>query len=264
MKDEDIVEKFSLEQWRTFDLHGHRVLKKYFKDGNPIDVMAGRCSQIDKRVEFPTTANFKEFIQESKILKDLDWIEEFPVIITNRKRWKEYNKGLGEDIESKGCMFFDFSIPKYNIIVELDGKSYHNELVDRARDTYCMWELGHPIIVRLESFGKYDEKRNRAEIKRLEKVVKERIKLEKSGINTEFQYSYREFLAKSWREEHKEEVEFIERLETKYSSKFNSPEPLIVVSCKKEMKSKLNKLFLNKVNNILKVLYKKEIAVNFR
>lgn len=261
MKDEDILEKFELEKWRTFSIGSCRIPKKFVKKVGDFyeyyNTQEKRNGQIDNRVSFPTTENYKGALAKSEYLKKFSYLEEFPVVIANRPRWEFFNRGL--ETEGKGCIFFDFFYPSLGLVVELDGKTYHSEKADRARDSYCQAELGIQVL-RLESFGGENERSWKKDIKRLEEVVKG---IEDRG-GSEFSYSYSSYLVQSWREEYREEVKFIENAENKYPSKFTSSEPIIVVNCDKSKKNIFNKVFLNRVNKIVKTLYKKEIAINFR
>lgn len=263
MKDEDILEKFELEKWRTFSIGSYKIPKKFVKKVGDFykyyDTQSKRGGQIDNRVSFPSTENYKEALAKSEYLKKFSYLEEFPVVIANRPRWEFFNNGLDEDYMRKGCIFFDFFYPSLGLVVELDGKTYHSEKADRARDSYCRSELGLRVL-RLESFGKDNERSWKKDIKRLEDTIKE---IEDHG-GSEFSYSYSSYLVQSWREEYKDEVKFIEAAENKYPSKFTSSDPIIIVNCDKSKKNIFNKVFLNRVNKIVKTLYKKEIAINFR
>lgn len=272
MKDSVILEKLNLLVYNTFDLFGYRIPKKAikdFKDGRhlELDIQQFRQKQLELRLNYPTTYNFKKCLSEDKFLQDLFYIEEFPVVISNRESWENLNSGL--DSINKSCIFFDFFCPQYNLIIELDGKAFHSsnniqqnfelESKDHMRDKYCNTELG-AYVLRLKSFGKVQNE-NKIEIDLLKNTIKQ---LQPNNSN-KYHYDYSKFILTKWKLEHKSELDFIENIEQHFNNKIENDNcPIVIIKMNKEYKSIITKDFINKVNNIFKIIYNKTIDIRFK
>ena len=268
-----ITDNFLLEKLRSvldnnmFDLDGFKIPKstlKISKDKvSKVDIQYFRNKQLEQRCFYPTTSNFKFALEKNEFLKNIGFIEEFPLVISNREHWWQLNS-----TSNKCCLFFDFYYPQYNLIVELDGVAFHNnkqdpmlrikqENEDLARDLYCKAELGATII-RLKSFGKYNERKNNAEIKLLENTIR---KLQNN--NNYYTYNYDNFLLDNWKNTYSNELSFITWVEENYIKEiYNSNINSLTVICNQSISNTVDKL-LHNVNDISKLLFNKRIFIEF-
>lgn len=229
--DDFLVEKLrDIFNENLFNLEGYSIPKFASKEeeaGNlVIDIDKFRSKQLEQRVLYPTTDNFKFALEKSEFLKNIRFIEEFPIVILNRDLWESLNSTLST--KYKSCLFIDFFYPQYNLIVELDGRSYHSnnsdtnlkieqETKDNMRDAYCKIELGANII-RLKSFGKH-QPANDKEIKELENLIKQLQTNNVKSYNSDLYYNY---LLNNWKNNYKDELNLINKIEEKYSSSLYS------------------------------------------
>ena len=271
-----ITDEFLLEKLRPildndlFDLDGFKIPKstvKVSKDKvSKVDIKYFRNKQLEQRCFYPTTSNFKFALEKNEFLKNIEFIEEFPLIISNKEHWWKLNNNLSTS--NKCCLFFDFYYPQYNLIVELDGAAFHNnkqdsvlrmkqENEDLARDLYCKTEL-RATIIRLKSFGKYNERKNNAEIKLLEKTIRSL-----QNNNNYYIYDYDKFLLDNWKNTYSNELSFITWVEENYTKDIYNPNiENLIVTCNYSIYSIINQ-FLHNINDLSRLFFNKRIIINF-
>ena len=267
--DDFLVEKLrSIFDKECFNLFNYKIPKtvKRTTTGNyswNIDIEDFRNKQLEQRCFYPTTSNFKFALEKNEFLKNIEFIEEFPLIISNKEHWWKLNNNLSTS--NKCCLFFDFYYPQYNLIVELDGAAFHNnkqdsvlrmkqENEDLARDLYCKTEL-RATIIRLKSFGKYNERKNNAEIKLLEKTIRSL-----QNNNNYYIYDYDKFLLDNWKNTYSNELSFISWVEQNYNKEIYSRKHNITVCCDYNiLLDDLN--FRNNIDQLFKTLFNKYITI---
>ena len=275
-----ITDNFLLEKLRSildnslFDLDGFKIPKYTIKSDSTekltIDINKFRNKQLEQRCYYPTTDNFKFALEKSKFLKNIDFIEEFPIVILNRGLWESLNNTLST--KYKSCLFIDFFYPQYNLIVELDGRAYHSsgnsldlkieqETKDKMRDIYCSLELNTNII-RLKSFGKRQPS-NDIEIKELESLIKQ---LQSNSNTKPYNLNlYYEYLLKDWKEKHKEELSIISKIDTNCKKKIeDSNVKSVSVYLRNENKSKFPESLLYRTKELFSLLYGKTLEILYR
>ena len=270
--DDFLVEKLrSIFNESLFNVEGYNVPKFATKQEGTsnliIDVEDFRNKQLEQRCYYPTTDNFKFALEKNEFLKNIDFIEEFPIVILNRGLWESLNNTLST--KYKSCLFIDFFCPQYNLIVELDGAAFHSsnsnfelkieqETKDKMRDQYCRIELGTNII-RLKSFGKYNERKNNAEIKLLEKTIKSL-----QNNNNYYTYNYDNFLLDSWKNTYSKELSFITWIEENYSKEVYNPNiNSLTVTCSFLMYNTVSQL-LHNINDMFKLFFNKRVFIKYR
>ena len=271
--DEFLVEKLrGIFNESLFNLEGYSIPKFATRQEGAsnlvIDIEDFRNKQLEQKFYYPTTSNFKFALKNSEFLKSISFIEEFPIVILNRGLWESLNNTLST--KYKSCLFVDFFCPQYNLIVELDGAAFHSnnsnfelkieqETKDRMRDAYCRMELGTNII-RLKSFGKYNEKKNNAEIKLLEKTIKSLQNNQKYS----YSYNYEIYLLYSWKIKYNSELNFITWVEENYSKDVYNPNiNSLTVTCSYSMYNTINQL-LHCINDMFKLFFNKRLIVKYR
>jgi hypothetical protein len=159
--------------------------------------------------ELPNCIKFKEFLENK--FKDLEYIEEFPVPIVSSV-WEDFYKELGgldgKEINKK-WFSLDFYFPEYNTAIQLDsimGHSGNLSIRDIAEDRYLASRHG---IKTIRSSKLQFKNLEQEEFNRLEKEIES---LKKSL----FTFDYNETFCKIFREEFKQELEFIESNLIKY------------------------------------------------
>ena len=275
-----ITDDFLLEKLRSvldnnlFDLDGFKIPKSTVKISknkvSKVDIQYFRNKQLEQRCFYPTTDNFKFALEKNEFLKNIGFIEEFPLIISNKEHWWQLNNNLSTS--NKCCLFFDFYYPQYNLIVELDGAAFHNnkqdpmlrikqENEDLARDLYCKAELGATII-RLKSFGKYNERKNNAEIKLLDKTIKSL-----QNNNNYYTYNYDNFLLDNWKNTYSNELSFITWVEENYSNEiYSSITSEITINLLSEYYNPIldDINFQRNIELFVKLFFDKKIIINYR
>jgi hypothetical protein len=267
--DEFLVEKLrSIFDNECFNLFNYKIPKTVNRTttGNyswNIDIEDFRNKQLEQRFKYPTTDNFKFALEKNEFLKNIGFIEEFPLVISNKEHWWQLNNNLSTS--NKCCLFFDFYYPQFNLIVELDGQAFHSnkkdpmlrikqENEDLARDLYCKSELGATII-RLKSFGKYNERKNNTEIKLLENTIKNL-----QNNNNYYTYNYDNYLLNNWKNSYSNELSFITWVEENYSKEIYSKKHNITVCCDYNvLLDDLN--FRNNIDQLFKTLFNKYITI---
>jgi len=119
---------------------------------------------------YPSNTNFETFLESRKLkTKDnigLQYIEEFPIVITDRKLWlsicpsfeysrKEGNKYVKKNIQDINVFYSDYLFLRKNVILELDSKFHDTEykrLQDKARDKYILQKYNIDTV-RIIGFG---------------------------------------------------------------------------------------------------------------
>ena len=126
------------------------------------------------------------------------------------------------------------------------------------RDQYCRIELGTNII-RLKSFGKYNERKNNAEIKLLEKTIKSL-----QNNNNYYTYNYDNFLLDSWKNTYSKELSFITWIEENYSKEvYNHNINSLTVTCSFLMYNTVSQL-LHNINDMFKLFFNKRVFIKYR
>ena len=275
--DEFLVEKLrGIFNESLFNLEGYSIPKFATRQegtsGLVIDIEDFRNKQLEQKFYYPTTDNFKFALKKSEFLKSISFIEEFPIVILNRGLWESLNNTLST--KYKSCLFVDFFCPQYNLIVELDGAAFHSnnsnfelkieqETKDRMRDAYCRMELGTNII-RLKSFGKYNERKNNAEIKLLEKTIKS---LQNNNNNNNYyKYDYDNFLLDNWKNTYSNELSFITWVEENYTKNIYSKKDLITINITHENYNPIldDINFQRNIGLFVKLFFDKKIIINYR
>ena len=274
-----ITDEFLLEKLRPtldnnlFDLDNFKIPKYTIKFDNTenliIDINKFRNKQLEHRFYYPTTDNFKFALEKSEFLKNISFIEEFPIVILNRGLWESLNNTLST--KYKSCLFIDFFCPQYNLIVELDGRAYHSsknnlnlkieqETKDKMRDIYCNLELNANII-RLRSFGKRQPS-NDIEIKNLENSIK---LLQANNTKPYNPNLYYEYLLKDWKEKYKEELNLINKIDTNCKKKIEDYSVKVInVYLRKENNSKFSESLLYRTKELFSLLYGKMLEILYR
>jgi very-short-patch-repair endonuclease len=276
-----ITDDFLVEKLRDifneslFNVNGYKVPKyatKFFNcktDSIIININEFRNKQLTQRNLYPTTDNFKSALYRNDFLRNLDFIEEFPIVILNRKLWETLNDF--DDAKCKSCLFFDFFYPKYNLIVELDGQAFHSSLEpelkfeleskDNSRDFYCKYEFNANII-RLKSFGKCQQPSNDKEIKKLENLIKQLQACNTKPYDSNLYYKY---LLKDWKEKHNEELNLINKIDINCKKKIEDNNVKAVnVYLRKENKYKFSENLLYRTKELFSLLYGKTLEILYR
>jgi hypothetical protein len=132
---------------------------------------------------------------------------------------------------------------------------------DLARDLYCKAELGATII-RLKSFGKYNERKNNAEIKLLENTIKSL-----QNNNNYYMYNYDNFLLDNWKNTYSNELSFITWVEENYIEEiYSSITSEITINLLSEYYNPIldDINFQRNVELFVKLLFDKKIIINYR
>ena len=270
--DDFLVEKLrSIFNESLFNVEGYSIPKFATRQEGTsnlvINIEDFRNKQLEQRCYYPTTDNFKFALEKNEFLRNIDFIEEFPIVILNRSLWESLNNTLST--KYKSCLFIDFFCPQYNLIVELDGAAFHSsnsnfelkieqETKDKMRDQYCRMELGTSII-RLKSFGKYNERKNNAEIKLLEKTIKSL-----QNNNNYYTYNYDNFLLDNWKNTYSNELSFITWVEENYTREiYSKRHNHIAVDCSYNVLLD-DLIFRNNVDQLFKLLFNKVVIINIR
>lgn len=164
---------------------------------------------LKRNKELPNCIKFKEFLGNK--FKDLEYIEEFPVPIVS-SIWEEFYKELeGQDKKEINKKWFslDFYFPEYNTAIQLDsiiGHSGNLSIRDIAEDRYLASRYG---IKTIRSSKLQFKNLEQEEFNRLEKEIR-------SFGKSLFTFDYNEIFCEIFREEFKQELEFIESNLIKY------------------------------------------------
>ena len=132
---------------------------------------------------------------------------------------------------------------------------------DLARDLYCKAELGATII-RLKSFGKYNERKNNAEIKLLDKTIKSL-----QNNNNYYTYNYDNFLLDNWKNTYSNELSFITWVEENYSNEiYSSITSEITINLLSEYYNPIldDINFQRNIELFVKLFFDKKIIINYR
>jgi hypothetical protein len=132
---------------------------------------------------------------------------------------------------------------------------------DLARDLYCKAELGATII-RLKSFGKYNERKNNAEIKLLENTIKSL-----QNNNNYYMYNYDNFLLDNWKNTYSNELSFITWVEENYIEEiYSSITSEITINLLSEYYNPIldDINFQRNVELFVKLFFDKKIIINYR